>query len=86
MVSVGVVGAPLAILGIALAVDRGGAGGRSGVLLSYLGFVGLSIPVTAWRVLRPLGVGMLLGSFALVLMFFATGGISTDPAGFPGTP
>ena len=65
MVSIGVVGAPLAILGLTLAVAAFDVAERAAAFSGFGGFVGLAVIVMAFRYVRPLGVGMLLGAVSM---------------------
>lgn len=76
LVALGVVGGPLALLGLAVAAESLGLEGSGAVGAAFAVYVVLGIVVAFVRVARPLGVGMLAGSAAVVLMFLVAGGSS----------
>jgi hypothetical protein len=77
MAAIGLVGAPIAILGIALALDATSVTERAGVTVSYLAFLAASIGLSFVRAVRPLGLGLVFGALALALMFLLTGGTAS---------
>ena len=65
MVCAGVLGAPLAILGLAILASSLDLDERAGSLLAIAVFLSVAAIVTAVRAVRPLGVGMVLGALSL---------------------
>ena len=76
LVAVGIVGGPLALLGLAVGAESVGLEDSSAVGAAFAVYVAIGVLVVAVRAVRPLGVGMLVGSLAVILMFLATGGTS----------
>lgn len=65
MVAVGVLGAPPAILGLTLLGTSFDVAEGTSAVASIGVLLGLGVIVASVRAVRPLGVGMLLGSLAL---------------------
>jgi hypothetical protein len=64
MTSLGVIGAPLGVLGLAILGTSFDLVERTSVIVSFFAFLGLALALISIRHVRPLGVGMLLGTLA----------------------